>query len=83
MALHWAILPLLNRSPFHGRKKPVMRDGSFKTCLLFDLDGTLLDSIGIYYDIVDIVFERLKLPPIPRERFVEAAKDGDFEWDYV
>jgi 2-phosphoglycolate phosphatase len=51
--------------------------------VLFDLDGTLLDSIGIYYDIVDIVFSRLKLPPVPKERFVEAAKDGDFEWDYV
>ena len=51
--------------------------------VLFDLDGTLLDSIGIYYDIVDIVFEKLELPPVPRERFVEAAKDGDFEWDYV
>ena len=51
--------------------------------VLFDLDGTLLDSIGIYYDIVDIVFEKLKLPPVPKERFVEAAKDGDFEWDYV
>ena len=51
--------------------------------ILFDLDGTLLDSIGIYYDIVDIVFEKLELPPVPKERFVEAAKDGDFEWDYV
>ena len=51
--------------------------------VLFDLDGTLLDSIWIYYDIVDIVFEKLELPPVPKERFVEAAKDGDFEWDYV
>ncbi len=51
--------------------------------VLFDLDGTLLDSIGIYYEMVDIVFEKLKLPPVPKERFVEAAKDGDFEWDYV
>ena len=51
--------------------------------VLFDLDGTLLDSIGIYYDIVDIVFEKLELPPVPKERFVEAAKDGDFEWDCV
>jgi 2-phosphoglycolate phosphatase len=51
--------------------------------VLFDLDGTLLDSIGIYYEIVDIVFEKLRLPPVPKERFVEAAKDGDFEWDYV
>jgi len=51
--------------------------------VLFDLDGTLIDSIGIYYNIVDIVFEKLKLPPVPREKFVEAAKDGDFDWDCV
>jgi 2-phosphoglycolate phosphatase len=51
--------------------------------VLFDLDGTLIDSIGIYYKIVDIVFEKLKLPPVPREKFVEAAKDGDFDWDCV
>jgi HAD superfamily hydrolase (TIGR01662 family) len=51
--------------------------------VLFDLDGTLIDSIGIYYEIVDIVFDKLKLPPVPREAFVEAAKDGDFDWDCV
>ena len=51
--------------------------------VLFDLDGTLIDSIGIYYRIVDIVFDRLDIPPVPREAFVEAAKDGDFEWDCV
>ncbi len=51
--------------------------------VLFDLDGTLIDSIGIYYKIVDIVFDRLGLPPVPREAFVEAAKDGNFQWDSV
>jgi 2-phosphoglycolate phosphatase len=51
--------------------------------VLFDLDGTLIDSIGIYYKIVDIVFDRLSLPPVPREAFVEAAKDGDFDWNCV
>lgn len=51
--------------------------------VLFDLDGTLIDSIGVYYKIVDIVFDKLNLPPVPREAFVEAAKDGDFDWDCV
>jgi 2-phosphoglycolate phosphatase len=67
----------MERNLFAGNKKLDV------DAVLFDLDGTLLDSIGIYYEIVDIVFERLKLPPVPKERFVEAAKDGDFEWDYV
>ena len=38
--------------------------------VLFDLDGTLLDSIGIYYDIMDIVFEKLELPPVPQQTFL-------------
>lgn len=51
--------------------------------VIFDLDGTLIDSIGIYYKIIDIVFEKLNLPPVPRETIVEAVKDGDFDWDCV
>ena len=51
--------------------------------VLFDLDGTLIDSIGIYFQIVEIVFEKLKLPSVPREKFAEATKDGDFDWGCV
>jgi HAD superfamily hydrolase (TIGR01509 family) len=51
--------------------------------VIFDLDGTLIDSIGIYYKIIDVVFEKLKLPPVPREIILEAVKDGDFDWDCV
>jgi 2-phosphoglycolate phosphatase len=48
--------------------------------VIFDLDGTLIDSIGIYFRIVDIVFKRLNLPPVSREAILE---DGDFDWDCV
>jgi 2-phosphoglycolate phosphatase len=51
--------------------------------VIFDLDGTLIDSIEIYFKIVDIVFERLKLPPVSREAILEAVKDGDFDWECV
>jgi HAD superfamily hydrolase (TIGR01509 family) len=51
--------------------------------VIFDLDGTLIDSIEIYFRIVDIVFERLNLPPVSREAMLEAIKDGDFDWDCV
>ena len=51
--------------------------------VIFDLDGTLIDSIGIYFKIVDIVFERLSLPPVSREAILEAVKEGDFDWDCV
>jgi 2-phosphoglycolate phosphatase len=51
--------------------------------VLFDLDGTLIDSAPIYYKIIDIVFERLGVPPVPRKTLQEAMDDGDFDWDFV
>ena len=51
--------------------------------VLFDLDGTLIDSAPIYYQIIDIVFERLGVPPVSRKTLQEAMDDGDFDWDYV
>jgi 2-phosphoglycolate phosphatase len=50
---------------------------------MFDMDGTLVDSIGIYYRIVDIVFEKLGIPPVSREKIILATQNGDFEWDHV
>jgi len=51
--------------------------------VLFDLDGTLIDSAPIYYQIIDIVFERLGVPPVSRKTLQEAMDDGDFDWDFV
>ena len=51
--------------------------------VLFDLDGTLIDSAPIYYQIIDTIFDRLGIPPVSRETLQEAMDDGDFDWDYV
>ena len=51
--------------------------------VLFDLDGTLIDSAPIYYQIIDIIFERLGVPPVSRKILQDAMDDGDFDWDYV
>lgn len=51
--------------------------------MLFDLDGTLIDSAPIYYQIIDIVFDRLGVPPASRETLQEAMDDGDFDWEVV
>jgi HAD superfamily hydrolase (TIGR01662 family) len=51
--------------------------------VIFDLDGTLLDTREIYYDIIDIVFEKLDFPRVPKEVLVEAAAEGEFNWDRV
>ena len=51
--------------------------------VLFDLDGTILDSIGIYFQIIETVFDKLELAMPTRERIIDAAKTGEFEWGLV
>jgi len=51
--------------------------------LLFDLDGTLIDSVGIYYIMMESVFEKLHWPQVSREVMRKAIKDGGFDWDLV
>jgi 2-phosphoglycolate phosphatase len=51
--------------------------------VIFDLDGTLIDSAPIYYAIIDVIFDRLDIPPVPKSVLLEAMKNGEFEWDLV
>ena len=51
--------------------------------VMFDLDGTLIDTVPIYYEIIDIVFAELGVPAVSRETLMEAMDDGDFDWNYV
>lgn len=51
--------------------------------VLFDLDGTLLDTKEIYYSIMDTVFERLCVPCVSREMLVAASAEGEFDWEMV
>ncbi|MEE8494921.1 MAG: HAD-IA family hydrolase, partial [Xanthomonadales bacterium] len=51
--------------------------------VIFDLDGTLLDSVGIYFQIVGSVLERLGFPQVSMDVIREAAEDGKFEWKNV
>ena len=51
--------------------------------VIFDMDGTLIDSIDIYFEIVEIALKRLELPPVSRNKILEAAETRDFNWDLV
>jgi HAD superfamily hydrolase (TIGR01509 family) len=65
---------------FRGRSD----DSTFSLkAVIFDLDGTLIDTIPFYFSTVDAVMERLQMPPVSREAIAEAAKDGKFEWGRI
>jgi phosphoglycolate phosphatase len=49
--------------------------------VIFDLDGTLVNTTDIYFGVVHAVLERLGLPPVSRGVILDAAKDGEFEWE--
>ncbi len=51
--------------------------------LIFDLDGTLIDSVGVYYTMMESVFDRLHWPRVSREVMRKAIKDDGFEWGLV
>lgn len=51
--------------------------------VLFDLDGTLIDSAPVYYKIIEVAFQRLDFPLVSNQTLVEALKDGEFNWDLV
>ncbi len=51
--------------------------------VIFDLDGTLIDSIDIYFRIVENALERLEMPPVSRSKILAAAESEDFKWELV
>ncbi len=44
--------------------------------VMFDLDGTLIDSVPAYYQILDIILTRLHLPPASKEALSDLVKGG-------
>ena len=62
---------------------PSDRDKLSVDAVIFDMDGTLIDSIDIYFEIVEIALKRLELPPVSRNKILDAAETRDFNWDLV
>jgi len=51
--------------------------------VIFDLDGTIIDSIGIYYKIVEAVLEKLGLPQVSKADLRNATENGQFDWSVI
>jgi 2-phosphoglycolate phosphatase len=45
-------------------------------CVMFDLDGTLVDSIPGYFRLMEEILKTVGLPPVPKELVAEFMTDG-------
>jgi HAD superfamily hydrolase (TIGR01509 family) len=45
-------------------------------CMMFDLDGTLIDSIPSYFQLMETILEVVGLPPAPRSLVAEFMTGG-------
>ena len=49
--------------------------------IIFDLDGTLIDSIEIFCKVLREIFFRVGLPPVSREDVIDVMRSGLSPWD--
>ena len=49
--------------------------------IMFDLDGTIIDSVKIYYRIVQAVLDKLGLPGVSTAQIQKANQSGTFLWE--
>ena len=47
---------------------------------IFDLDGTLIDSVPAYLKMLEIILEKVHLPPVPRETISTLMRGGGEGW---
>lgn len=59
-----------------------MRGMKFEA-VIFDLDGTLIDSVPAYYKLLEIVVERLNLPPVSKGMVSDLMKGGVNAWEIL
>lgn len=49
--------------------------------VMLDLDGTIIDSVGIYYEIVKVTLKELNLPAVSTAQIRQANQNGRFLWE--
>lgn len=45
-------------------------------CVIFDLDGTLIDSVPVYFELMETILKAIGLPPAPKSVVAEFMTVG-------
>ncbi len=48
---------------------------------IFDLDGTLIDSLQVYSKVINTIFKQVGLPPVKKETIFDIMREGKSPWD--
>jgi phosphoglycolate phosphatase-like HAD superfamily hydrolase len=48
-------------------------------CVIFDLDGTLIDSVPVYFELMETILKAIGLPPAPKSVVAEFMTGGGLE----
>lgn len=51
--------------------------------VVFDLDGTLIESIHVSFIVLNTALERVGLPPVAWEEVLDTARKGHFDWNIL
>ncbi len=70
-----------NGNNFHRKLRSKTDKKLTVEAIMFDLDGTIIDSVKIYYRIVEAVLDRLGLPGVSTGQIQKANQDGTFLWE--
>lgn len=76
---------ILVRPGWYGRREEepiILKNGTLRIdAAIFDLDGTLIDSIAAYMKLAEEMFRRLHLPPVSGKVILERIRDTKDNWE--
>lgn len=72
----YALLISIQNGATLAQKTSSIRITSDIRCAIFDLDGTLIDSVPVYFKLMETILEAIGLPPAPKSVVSEFMTGG-------
>lgn len=80
-------------APYKVQERMGLKEGDEVQCtaffnftpegVIFDLDGTLVDPLEAYEEILKMICQKFHLPPPSREEIAELIKEKKDPWDFI